>query len=462
MRDYKNKYKWLSIITIVIVSILLFLQYRWYKEGIKLKAEYQNSELLRIMPDIAININSIDHDQFHINLASLDSSILPQLLSSVERTLSQNQLSHKVHVALYQDSIDGIFISDRMDLKSEFLNSKLKHCLSCIQSMSFVKKDLGIDLDSLDQLDLTDQELTLKLNQNTQFTYYTPVSGLMLRGTDPNEILWVSIYYPEPSALGFNKLTSILGICILLICLILALYFKVLKALSNQRKLNKVKEDIFNNMTHEFKTPLSSIMLATKVLTQNKNPNKTQEYLNLITKESQSLETQIDKLLELSQLDQGHSEIGKEQIDVHSILLTLKETFKMKILDKNAQLQFNLDAINYNIIGDNNYLKSAFQNIVENSLIYSQDKVQIKISTKNKNGKLEIKLRDDGIGIKQEFRPHIFERFFRAQEGNSYKGKGFGIGLSYVKEIVESHDGQITLNENYDDGTEFIILLNNE
>ncbi|MEL6989615.1 MAG: HAMP domain-containing sensor histidine kinase, partial [Bacteroidota bacterium] len=166
---------------------------------------------------------------------------------------------------------------------------------------------------------------------------------------------------------------------------------------------------------------------------------------------------EIDKLLELSLLDNNEVQLENETLYLHKIIKEIPIRMAPLIEEKNASIQFNLKLKEDEIKGDSQHLLNCLSNLVENSLKYSDKGVKIWIHTYEKQKYQIIEVRDNGPGIDASFRPYIFDRFYRAKKSNEYKAKGFGIGLSYVKSIVEAHSGSIYLNKDYVDGCEFII-----
>lgn len=230
-------------------------------------------------------------------------------------------------------------------------------------------------------------------------------------------------------------------------------------SLAKHKKMSQIKTDFFNNLSHEFKVPIGSIRLASKVLRQSNNAEKNSSYHKIIEDESELLEKQVDQLLRISMFESEFLKIKNQELDLHELIRSIPEKLKILIERNNANFEFSLQSVQTLISGDKDMLTSCFVNLVENSLKYSQKGVCIHISTNDIGKQRMIRIRDNGPGIDPKYEKQIFDRFFRANQGNQYKGKGFGIGLSYVKNIIEGHKGSIELDNHYPNGCEFAIKI---
>lgn len=432
-----------------MLLLLILIQINWLSKAIALQKEQANIALQKWVPEIALEINRIDHAMFHGTRLDLDSLDLTEVERRVDSMLRNIEMHSKVFFAIYQDTVNGIFLSNQAHYKEELLSSDIKACMSCIVSFSLVKDTVGLG-------NMKAESYKEKLYERSEFQYYSPISNLK---SPSGKTLWLSLYQTDEFSSAIKSLIFMFSLSLLLLLILLGLFFYVIKSLSRHKKLSQVKNDFFNNMSHEFKTPLSSIRLASKVLQKSKDLEKNQIYHQLIEKESLLLEHQIDKLLELSLLDNQELKFEYQEVDLHTVIQEIPTRLKVLIEEKKAQLTLDLNLTHSKIKGDYTHLSNSICNLVENSLKYSAKEVWVMISTDKEGLKNVIKVRDNGPGIKAAYRDQIFDRFFRAQKNNQYKGQGFGIGLSYVKSIIEAHGGSISLNTEYTEGCEFIIKL---
>lgn len=433
------------IILIILASAALlglaYLQLNWIKQAHDLKHENIQKELQKISDDIAVAMETEDIFTWNKIARKEQDLNLDSVGIIVAAVLKSKEFDEEVNYAIFQKKENGIFESNALEQEQALKNSEHATCLSCIMTVMFSSDSLRKI--SPDMVFIRSVEQTEKL----------PNKG------GKEDFIWLSIHVPKESLLSKKSILGFVVLTLLLMILLVFIFGYTIRALSKQRKLSQLKDDFFNNMTHEFKTPLSSILLSAKMLKQNFDQNKKDIYINLIENESKKLEGQVDKILQLSLIDSNKMEMDKTEINLHEIIIEIKERLGLIIAQKNAHIELLLNLENDDFIGDYAHLSNSIYNLVENALKYSGEKTRIIISTYQNDNKKCISVKDSGNGIPKEFQAEIFDRFFRAQKNDQYKGKGFGIGLSYVKAIIEAHHGTIILNQEYKDGAEFIIKL---
>ena len=229
-----------------------------------------------------------------------------------------------------------------------------------------------------------------------------------------------------------------------------------------QKRLSEIQKDFINNMTHEFKTPISTIGISAEVLSDPeivKSPERLKNYAEIISGQNKRLESQIEKVLQLAQLDKSKFKLKKEEFDIHKVIKQIGEAFKLTVDSKNGVLHCNLKAGNSIITGDKLHTTNIIYNLLDNAFKYSFEKPDITISTWNKDNRLYLEISDKGIGISKKYRKRIFDRFFRIPTGNIHNVKGFGLGLNYVKSIVHSHNWKIKVESEPGEGSRFIIIF---
>lgn len=241
---------------------------------------------------------------------------------------------------------------------------------------------------------------------------------------------------------------------------ILACLFFLLKILLREERLNTIKNDFINNLTHELKTPAFGISLATKLAkesTQKGNSKKTLEYLKVIESEKDKLVAHTEKVLELASLENGRQHFQKETTDVHALISELVSGFRPKVEARGGGLLVKLEATEHTLSVDPVHFKNVLQNLLDNALKYSPGSPEIGVVTRNDGKFFEIKISDRGIGISENDQAHIFDKFYRAHSGNIHNVKGFGLGLSYVKQVVEAHGGKVEVRSKVGEGTVFLV-----
>lgn len=272
---------------------------------------------------------------------------------------------------------------------------------------------------------------------------------------------YFSIFFPGHSSGLFYQMEFWLYSSAILI-VIIAFFGFIIQQLLQQRRVNEMKTDFINNMTHEFKTPLSTIAISTEALkkpTILEKPDRLKKYVSIIQSENQRLQEQVERILQAATIEKEKVSIKNQPIDVHELLQRITEVFKVNIESKKGEISMHFNAQNAVILGDEEHLKNIFSNLIDNAIKYSPDELNVSITTKNINGKLEIAITDKGLGIAPQHQPHIFEKFYRVSTGNIHNVKGFGIGLNYVHLLVQKHNGNIFLKSQLDKGSTFILTF---
>jgi len=245
---------------------------------------------------------------------------------------------------------------------------------------------------------------------------------------------------------------------------IIVLAFAVtVRTLFNQKKLSEIKSDFINNMTHELKTPLATISLAIDALTNEKvihDTDKIKIYSGMIKEENRRMNKQVEKILQAARLEKEEIKLTLQKLDAHQIINKVATNMALQIQEKHGAIDLRLAATDPVIEADEVHFSNIIFNLLDNAMKYSSEEPRIIVETlKHGNGMLTIKVKDNGIGMDRETQARIFEKFYRAHTGNIHNVKGFGLGLSYVKAIVEAHEGRIKVESAPGKGSTFTITL---
>ncbi len=272
---------------------------------------------------------------------------------------------------------------------------------------------------------------------------------------------YFGVYFPDKDEYMLNRMGIWMFTTIVLVMVILFFGY-TLFVIFKQKRLSEIQKDFINNMTHEFKTPISTIQVASKVLQQPNiinEPERLLNYATIIHKENTRLKSQVERVLQLASLENDAINLNRETVSIHQII---KEAVNHlgSSLDKET-FQLNLQAVNDKVSGDQMHLTNVIHNLVDNAIKYSPGPAII-IGTKNLDKTLIISIEDNGIGMSKEQMKHVFDKFYRVSTGNRHDVKGFGIGLSYVKLIIMEHGGQIKLSSLVGEGSVFTLILQNE
>ena len=228
--------------------------------------------------------------------------------------------------------------------------------------------------------------------------------------------------------------------------------------------MSEIKNDFINNMTHEFKTPLATISLAVDALKNEKvmsNPDKMTYFSSIIKEENQRMNRQVETILKAALMEKQEVQLMLRPLHVHQVIKEVTGNFILQLEDKKGKADIELKAENDLIDADEVHLSNLINNLIDNSIKYSKDNVppEIRIITTSDEKKIYIRLEDNGIGMGRETVKRIFEKFYRAHTGNIHNVKGFGLGLSYVKTMVEAHGGEIKVDSTLGKGSAFNIEL---
>jgi two-component system phosphate regulon sensor histidine kinase PhoR len=284
----------------------------------------------------------------------------------------------------------------------------------------------------------------------------------------PNDVFvknnYIYLYFPEQRnfivrSTGFMAFSSVFLTLIILVGFSLTIHI-----MFKQKRLSQIKNDFVNNMTHELKTPISTISLASQMLKDDSIPieSKNIAYIsNIIDDESKRLSFQVEKVLKTALFDQGQMKLKRKEHDVHQIIENVIKNFDIQVKSKNGQLIKNLTANKSIYKVDEVHFTNIIFNLLDNAVKYSNGVPEIIVSTRDNNKGIYIAVSDKGIGIKKQDQKRIFDQFYRVSTGNVHDVKGFGLGLSYVKKIVDAHNGNIKLNSEYRKGTTFEIFIPN-
>jgi signal transduction histidine kinase len=256
--------------------------------------------------------------------------------------------------------------------------------------------------------------------------------------------------------------SGIIILCALVLLLLVGIFAYAMYIIQKQKSLAELKNDFINNLTHEFKTPIFSIGLTSGLLMKSEDiakSDKLKSYVGLINAENSRLRVQVDKILQMTAIDSGNVMLEKKMLDIHRIIEKNIASFSPIIDESGGKISFNPNAERHTVLGDEVHLFNVISNLIDNAFKYSGEQKAIVISTRNKEHNIIIDVKDNGIGMDKESLHMIFDKFYRVKQGNLHDVKGFGLGLSYVRKIIDMHDGIIEVQSKPGMGTTFSIYL---
>ena len=272
---------------------------------------------------------------------------------------------------------------------------------------------------------------------------------------DPGKI---KVSFPQKSSFILSNMTATIGTTGGLIFVLIFCFGYTIFSILKQKKISEMKIDFINNMTHEFKTPVSTIMIASEALKDEEiadDKTRVARLANVIYEENVRLGSHIERVLNIARIEKNDFKLDKKPLDVNEMITIVLDSMALKLQKCNAAITLNLDAEHPVIMADELHFSNVMFNLIDNAIKYSTNTPDIAISTLNKNGHLVIRVADKGIGMSRDQQSKIFEQFYRIPTGNLHDVKGFGLGLSYVNTIVKRLEGMIGVRSEKDKGSEF-------
>lgn len=288
-------------------------------------------------------------------------------------------------------------------------------------------------------------------------------SQILFSNDPPNKMGVLKIHFPTMNSYIFSSVRFMIPALFFTVVLCIAFIF-TLYVIFRQKKVTELKNDFINNMTHEFKTPISTISLASQMLTDGsvtKSPQMLQHITGIINDETKRLRFQVEKVLQISLFDQQKATMKMCELDAGELLTGVVNTFALKVEKNGGTIATQMEAQNSKIFADEMHLTNVVFNLMDNAVKYKRDDepLRLTIHTWNEHGKFCLSIQDNGIGIKKENLRRIFDRFYRVHTGNLHDVKGFGLGLAYVKKVIQDHHGSIRAESELGVGTKFIIVI---
>lgn len=288
-------------------------------------------------------------------------------------------------------------------------------------------------------------------------------SQILFQNDPPARMSMVKVHFPAKRDFIFDSVSFMIPSMVFTFVLLITFIFTIY-IIFRQKKLTEMKNDFINNMTHEFKTPISTISLAAQMLKDpavGKSPQMFQHISGVINDETKRLRFQVEKVLQMSMFDKQRTILKMKEIDANDMIAGVINTFTLKVERYNGKITSSLDAADPIIFADEMHITNVIFNLMDNAVKYKkpEEDLILDIKTWNEPGKLMISIQDNGIGVKKENLKKIFDKFYRVHTGNLHDVKGFGLGLAYVKKIIYDHKGTIRVESDLNVGTKFIIAL---
>ncbi len=387
--------------------------------------------------------------------------------------LKEDQLNNSTKIALKTVvnqllTSENIYPADEGSFDPDFYNEHIE-ILSVINPLM---------LDSL----LQEEMGCMKLNKDYVYGVIRKADSVFVMGPYQNfeqnlshSQNWVSLtclcqsesyllaaYFTHKQSLIFSQMAILPVMSGLFLLILIFSFFFTISFMLRQKKVSELKTDFVNNMTHEFKTPIATISVSSEILSKGivaESPEKVKKYAKIIFDENTRLKNQVERVLQIAILDREEYNLKLERLDIHQIIEDVVRNFKVQIEERNGNISIDTKAKHHFLLVDKVHFTNIINNLLDNANKFSLKHPEIKVSTRNIDGKIEISVHDNGIGIRKENLREIVKKFHRLQTGNLHDTKGFGIGLFYVKTIVEPMGGTLLINSELNKGSTFSLLF---
>ncbi len=413
-----------SIIVLAFVSLLgvVIMQVYWVRNAFELKEEHFNNSVRLSMKSVLTRLLEMHAD-----------STLKQLTSPDPCIIKKTEVADVIKPAV--------------------LDSLIKAELGCMQITDgyeygiYNRNTLRFSMGNYQNYQ---QELLKSVHQQSIEALFSPGD------------YFFSVYFPRQQNYLMRQLVGWMVIsAIFLLILIFSFWFTIVTIL-RQKKVSEMKNDFINNMTHEFKTPIATISLASEMLMKpavQQDQTKTSRYAKVINQENARLQNQVEQLLQIAIIEKGELKLNLKTLEIHKLLQNTIERFELKLQEKHGHITYLPNASKDQVVADQQQLAHVFANLIDNAIKYSPSSPEITITTANTTNGMMIRISDKGIGIARENHAQVFKNLYRVHTGDVHDVKGFGIGLYYVKRMMGMHNGSIELESELGQGTTFKLFL---
>lgn len=412
------------IVVLITLSVLgiIFIQMSWINNAISLRQQQHEHDIDRAISGIKESLYNL-YLRYTGNIGYLDQeSKMFYLQNFTSQILTPEEISQRIETALVDNN---------------------------------VKEPFEFSITNIFQTPIV-------TSKKYKPEYYKSAIDVTLTPDKANYLETLHLYIKEDKNYILRKMGWMIGASILFTCIITSAFALTVRTLFTQKKLSEIKSDFINNMTHELKTPLATISLAIDALTNEKvihDSDKVKYYSGMIKDENKRMNKQVEKILQAARIEKQDIRLNLQTLNAHEIIHKVADNLSLQIQEKNGVLNLKLNAQQHTITADDVHFSNIIFNLLDNAIKYSKDNPVIEVETQNSGDMLAIKVKDNGIGMNKETQSRVFEKFYRAHTGNLHNVKGFGLGLSYVKAMVEAHGGRAKVESTQGKGSTFTVFF---
>lgn len=399
---------------------------------------------------------------------SLDSSYIKKVINEREVNVYKNSNPSDMSAEARLFQLSKTSKSDRFLIDDYYRDASAKvpihKRVSEAEIRELLKKKLaldGIDIDfefAIYSNDLATKIQSENFDLQKKTTYEVPI----FPNEESKRNYRLLVNFPDHDRFILSSVIGMTLLSVVFTLIIIIAYSSALFQLLKQKKISEIKSDFINNMTHEFKTPIATINLALDAI---KNPKimedseKVARYLGMIKEENKRMHAQVENVLRISKLEKNDLDIRKENLDLHDLIEDAITHVQLMVEDRNGYIHKHFEAVNTSVLANESHFTNVIVNILDNAIKYSPEAPKIDVFTENAGNNIILKIKDQGSGMTKAAQKRVFEKFYRETTGNIHNVKGHGLGLAYVKRIVDDHQGYITVESEKDKGSTFTIKL---
>lgn len=411
----------LIILAVFSLTGVVITQIYWVKEAYSLEERKFNDRVVIAMSAVVDRIQE----------ANRDSALVEPV----------NQVSSAFYVANINDTLHPYYLETllREEFENLNLNEEFEYAIYDCFSDSIV---YGARINTQKGIRSNPEDVTSQKRFNRDGHYF-------------------GIYFPSKRNVLIRQMDVWVASSVLII-LVVVFFSYAIAIILKQKRLSEVKTDFINNMTHELKTPISTIAISSEMLLREDVKNdeeRRNQYATIIRHENDRLKNQVERVLQVATLSPEALKVQREPIDMHEVIQEALAVLEVHLEDRGGKIERQLQAKEVWVNGDRVHLTNLVHNLLDNAIKYTEKTPQIKISTRNKGNTIELMIADNGIGIDSRHIKMIFDKFFRVPTGNVHDVKGFGLGLFYVKTVVDAHGGQVSVKSERGKGSQFTVRL---
>jgi len=444
-----------SIVLIAIVG----LQLNWIKNAIRVKEQDFNSEIRKVFSEVMKEVGFFEQSCMQKRYLHEYQGINPSTI------FDTSGVYHGNYTTRYRNGRLQISFNNSKNNSNLFLNpvfdnqAKTVDYIDSVIRYQLVNNNLKISFtfnvfDRFNNVYLSD---SINKNPDRFSSYIFPFVT-----NDLIHQVYLIVYFPHEKAYLFSQISIMLIMSSLLIISMIFIFSYAIGTIIKQERLSIMKNDFINNMTHEFKTPISTISLACQALTDEDIPKSRDlydTYINIIQEENKRLGSMAEKILQSAIIEKAEMNLNILDIEMKEIISDIIRNVEIQIMQRNGNIYFDYETPEVTIMADPVHISNVINNLIDNAIKYSSDTPWIKLTLKEEGDCVLIEIADKGIGISKSNQKKIFEKLYRVPTGNIHEVKGFGLGLAYVKAIIEKHKGSIDIESQLGKGTTFFVRL---